>query len=208
MSMVTRSRFPFLASLLLGAYLLVPEALSGQESTTRGWNLGFHLQGATLAVEGEEGDGGGGVGIRAGYGFNRIFTLYLEMDGITVDSENAEDFQGTWSLGHVDLGARFHFANSLRSWVPYLEAALGYRGAEVKDVAVGGDEGGEVTINGSSFSLGGGMMFYFKQTFALDLGLKVSSGEFTEIEIGALSIGGLDVDATSTRFKVGLVWWL
>lgn len=208
MSIVPKNPRPLVGPLVLGLSLLVSGPLGGQESTTRGWNLGVHLQGATLSVEGEEGDGGGGIGFRVGHGFNRIFTLYLEADGISVDSENAQDFQGTWTLGHVDIGGRFHFANSLRSWVPYLEAAVGYRGASVKDVAVGGDQGDDVTINGSSFSVGGGMMFYFKQTLALDVGLKVSSGEFTEIEIGALSIGGLDVDATSTRFKFGLVWWL
>lgn len=190
---------------LLGASGTAP--LRAQQSTTRGLNLGFYLEAASLSVEGSEGESGGGAGFRVGYGLNRIFSLYFEADGVSVESQNAERFQGTWTLGHADLGTRIHFANSLRSWVPYLDVAVGGRWASVKDVEVNGQSGGDVSISGGSFSFGGGLSAYLKETLALDVGLKFSTGEFNEIRIGALSINNLDVDAKSARFRVGLVWW-
>jgi hypothetical protein len=191
----------------VGMVGLSPLPAEGQRSTTRGLNLGLHLQGASLEVEGGGKDGGGGLGFRVGYGFNRIVSAYFELDGVSVDSENAEVFQGTWSLGHADLGVRFHFANALRAWVPYLELAAGARFASVSDVEAGGERFEDVSFSGGSFSFGGGIDVYFSQTLALDVGLKVSGGEFTEVDLGPVSLNNLDIDATSTRFKVGVVWW-
>jgi hypothetical protein len=181
--------------------------VQGQESTTRGLNLGFHLQGATLSVGDGEADGGGGAGFRVGYGINRIVTLYFEGDGVSVESDGSDEFQGTWTLGHGDLGVRFHFANALRSWVPYLDVAIGARAASVKDITSGNQDLEDITFNGGAFTFGGGIYFYFKQTLAMEVGFKVSGGEFTELDLGAVSFENLDIDATSNRFKVGLVWW-
>ncbi len=196
-------------STVLAFFLLACTAppLAGQKSTTRGLNLGFHLQAASLSVQDGKSDGGGGAGFRLGYGLNRIVTLYLEIDGITVDSEGSDEFQGTWSLGHADLGARFHFANTLRSWVPYLEVAIGGRGASVSDARSDGNDVGDIKFSGGSFSFGGGLYLYFKQTLAADIGLKFSGGKFTEVDLGPISLNNLDIDANSTRFKVGIVWW-
>jgi hypothetical protein len=181
--------------------------LAAQKSTTRGLNLGFHLQAASLSVQDQEGEGGGGAGFRVGYGFNRIVTVYFELDGITVDSENAESFKGTWSLGHGDLGVRFHFANALRSWVPYLDVAVGGRGASVSDAKSDGADLGDINFSGGSFSFGGGIYAYFSQTFGLDVGLKFSTGTFNEVDLGPISLNDLDIDANSTRLKIGVVWW-
>ncbi|MBT8396243.1 MAG: hypothetical protein KJN92_04725, partial [Gemmatimonadetes bacterium] len=95
----------------------------------------------------------------------------------------------------------------LRSWVPYLEVAIGGRGASVKDILVNGEDAADITFNGGAFSFGGGIYAYLRQTLALDAGLKISSGEFTEVDVGAISVNNLDIDATSTRFKIGIVWW-
>jgi hypothetical protein len=190
-----------------GLLLALSTPLAGQKSTTRGLNIGVHFQGASLSVEGADSDGGGGLGARIGYGLNRIVTLYVEGDGISVDSEGSERVKGTWTLGHVDLGARFHFANTLRAWVPYLDVALGGRFAGIKDLKVDGEDQPDIELNGGAFSFGGGIYFYFTQTFGLDLGLKFTGGEFTEVKFGSSSLGDLDLDASSTRLKLGIVWW-
>ncbi len=192
---------------LLVLMALAATPLEGQKSTTRGLNLGVHLQASSLSVQDGDADSGGGLGLRVGYGLNRIVTLYFEMDGVSVDSESADEFQGTWTLGHVDLGARFHFANTLRSWVPYLDVAVGARAASVNDVEVNGQSVGDISFSGGSISFGGGIYAYFSQTFALDVGVKFSGGEFTELDLGSVSLNNLDIEANSTRFKVGIVWW-
>ena len=195
------------ALLVVGLMTFSASNVNGQESTTRGFNLGGHIQAGSLALEGGEGDNGGGLGIRVGYGINRIITLYFEADGFAVDSENSELFQGDWSLGQGDLGARFHFANALRSWVPYLDVAVGGRTVTVKNTRASDQDEGTVKFNGGAVSFGGGLGVYLKENLALDVGLKASFGTFNEIEIGAWSGQVLDIEATSTRFKVGIVWW-
>ena len=191
-----------------GATLLLSAApLSAQESTTRGLHLGFHLQGASLTVEGADPAGGGGAGFRVGYGINRIVTLFLEGDAVTVEAGDPSVFSGEWTLGHGEFGARFHFANSLRSWVPFLEVAAGGRGASVKSVFAGNQSWEDVNVSGGVFSVGGGIYAYFTETLALELDLRFSGGRFTKVDLGGLSINNLDIDASSSRFKVGVVWW-
>jgi hypothetical protein len=189
------------------ALLLSATPLTGQESTTRGLNLAFHFQGASLKLEDSDAAGGGGGGIRVGYGINRIVTLYAEADGVTVEAGNPSIFAGDWTLGHAELGARFHFANSLRSWVPFLEVAAGARAASVKDVEAFNQTWGDAEISGGVLTLGGGIYAYFSETLALEVDLKFSTGEFTQIDLGPLSVENLDVKAQSTRFKVGVIWW-
>ena len=198
-----------LSRIAVGAAVLLLYAmpLGAQESTTRGWHLGFHLQAASLKVEGADPAGGGGAGFRVGYGINRIVTLFLEGDGVTVEAGNPNIFSGEWALGHGEFGARFHFANSLRSWVPFLEVSAGGRAASVKSVTAGNLDWGDVNASGGVFSVGGGIYAYFTETLALEVDARFSGGRFTEIDLGGLSFSDLDIDASSSRFKVGLVWW-
>jgi len=72
---------------------------------------------------------------------------------------------------------------------------------------VNSQNAGDISFSGGSFSFGGGIYAYFTQTFALDVGVKFSGGEFTELDLGSVSLTNLDIDANSTRFKVGIVWW-
>ena len=197
----------FSALAVFGLMVAQVSPLAGQKSTTRGLNLGIHLQAASLSVQDGDADGGGGLGLRVGYGINRIVTLYFEADGVAVESEGSEEIRGTWGLAHADFGARFHFANTLRSWVPYLDVAIGGRVASVEDVEVNGQDFGDISFSGGAFSFGGGIYAYFNQTLALDVGLKFSGGEFTQVDLGNVSVNDLDIEASSTRFKIGIVWW-
>jgi len=89
------------AACLLGLTTLAATPLEGQKSTTRGLNLGVHLQAASLSIQDGDADGGGGLGFRIGYGLNRIVTLYFEADGVSVDSEGSDVFHPgfpTWTL--------------------------------------------------------------------------------------------------------------
>lgn len=197
-------------SLLSGAVallLLAPAVLSAQQSTTRGFSVGAHLQGSGLAVEQDDASTGGGLGVRVGYGFNRIITGFIQVDGSVIDIEAGGAVVGQWALAHADIGARFHFANSLRRWVPYLEASVGARTVGIDDAQLDGELFERVTFSGGAFTFGGGISTYLKPSLALDVSLKLTSGQFTEFDVGNAAIRNLDIDARSTRFGVGLVWW-
>jgi hypothetical protein len=189
------------------ALLFLANPLAGQESTTRGFHLGFHLQAASLTIENGDAAGGGGAGFRIGYGINRLVTLYFEGDGIAADAGDPDVLSGTWALGHGEVGARFHFANSLRSWVPFLDVAIGGRAATITDVVTGNQDLEDVEVSGGAFSFGGGIYAYFTETLALEVGAKFSTGTFSEVDLGVITLSELDIDAQSARFKVGLVWW-
>jgi hypothetical protein len=210
---------PALRAALLAAFAAgaaVSPAVA-QRSTTRGFTVGAHFQGASLAVEdadpsetllveGADPSSGGGAGLRVGYGFNRNFTGYIEADGITFDVEN-DYFGGEWSMAHVDLGLRYNFANSLRRWIPFVEASIGTRAVRLENATVDGDSVGRLNFTGGSASLGGGVGFFVSETLAIESLVKFTGGTFREIETGNVTVGDHDIDASSFRFKLGLAWW-
>lgn len=198
-----RSTFRFLPL----AALVASAPLAAQESTTRGFNVGLHLSGQSLTPEDGDRSNAGGAGIVVGYGFNRTVELFLQIDGSQFDVQNAA-VEGDWTMGHADLGVRFHFANSLRTWVPYLEAAIGGRAVNVTDGVINTvAQSDDITLSGGSFTLGGGILFYFNETFAADLQLALSGGRFTDVKVGNVTFTGGELDATSTRFNIGVSWW-
>jgi hypothetical protein len=201
-----RRAFPIAASLVLLA-AVGAGPLHAQASTTRGFNAGIHFTGSTLTIEDGDRSNAGGGGLWLGYGFNRTVQLFLQFDGTKFDVENAA-VEGDWTMGHADLGVRFHFANSLRSWVPYLQVATTARVVTVQngfinDVAQAED----VSLVGAGITLGGGIIFYFNQSLGADLQLAWTGGKFTRIEAGSVSYNDLDLDAQSARFNVGVSWW-
>jgi hypothetical protein len=194
-------------ALAASAAFVVPGQALAQRSTTRGLNVGAHLSGASLKVEdGDPRDDGAGGGIHIGYGINRTVELFLQLDGAGFMLD-AGTIQGEWTMAHADLGARFHFASTLRRWVPYLQVALTGRGVTVKDAEIENQPRNDVAFGGGGFSGGGGLLFYLTETLALDAELMLTAGQFTEIKVDNVTISGLEIDATSSRFSLGLSWW-
>jgi hypothetical protein len=182
--------------------------LSAQQSTTRGFMVGAHIGASSLKVRDSERSNGGGGGLVVGYGLNRVVTIFGQIDGSTVDVTNQPQADGTWALGQGDIGVRFHFANSLRSFVPYLQGALSIQTVNVTDIPASSPfTGQKVTFSGGAFTLGGGLMLYVKESVAFDLGLLFSGGEFTEVRVGNATFSGFDTNVQSTRFNIGVVWW-
>lgn len=196
-------------ALLLTASALLPcaSAARAQESTTRGLTVGVHLSGASLQVESQDRNNAGGGGLRLGYGVNRRITIFAQGDGARFDEQSTGDFDGDWTMGHFDVGVRFNFASSLRPWVPFLEGALGYRAVSVSNPVVQGTPRNELSLEGAGLTLGGGVAFYFVESFALDVALLWTGGEFDTVRVDDVSVGNLDVDANSSRLNVGVAWW-
>ena len=40
-----------------------------------------------------------------------------------------------------------------------------------------------------------------------DAALKWTGGEFTEVDLGSVALRNLDIEASSFRLGVGIVWW-
>ncbi len=189
------------------AALALSAPLEAQESTTRGFMLGLHGSGGSLSVEdGDRAEAGGG-GLIVGYGFNRRFTVFGQIDGARFDEQSTGDVEGDWTLAHLDLGVRFNFANSLRRWIPFVQAAVGHRSVNVVDPVVEGSQEEEVDFSGASLTLGGGVAYYLSPSWSLELGLHFTGGEFTTLRVNNVSVSGFDEDATSSRLNFGVRWW-
>ena len=190
------------------ALFFVAESAAAQQSTTRGFTIGLHVSGSSLNVEGgdNERNNAGGGGIHLGYGVNRRITIFAQGDAAKFD-ETTDNIEGEWTMGHFDVGVRFNFANSLRKWVPFLQAALGYRAVSVSNPVVNSNPVNELSISGAGFTLGGGVDFYFSESWALDLQLLWTGGEFSTLRVDNISVSGLDFDANSSRVNLGVSWW-
>ena len=63
------------------------------------------------------------MGLRIGYGLNRIVTPYFGGEYADIRSRGLEAFD-RMTFAHVDLGVRLHLAGGRRRWVPYGDLAL------------------------------------------------------------------------------------
>lgn len=105
------------------------------KSSTTGFTLNVHLSGASLRItenDESETESGGGLGLHLGYGFSPRFLMFIGVDGATIDSNDPE-IASNYGLAHVELGARYSFANPDGRWVPYLQASLGGRSVGAGD---------------------------------------------------------------------------
>ena len=175
-------------------------------SSTKGFFMGAHLNGSSVKVDEqgfEDEANGGGLGFQLGYGFTPQFALFIDLTAAQLEDEVG--------FGHFDLGARYAFTSPTRRWVPSVEAAFTSR-ALMQDDAELEDENGETAIVdlellGSGFTLGFGLQYYATPSWAFGAGLKFTSGEFDSVKVDNITIDGFEIDATSTRFNLGVTWF-
>ncbi len=153
------------------------------------------------------------MGARAGYGLNRIVTLYAGAYEADVDVQEFDAFDRV-TFGHIDYGVRLHLANSRRRWIPYGDLAL-ITFWPVSDVLENGEQTTTDFSTVPSSSLGGGLAIYLSEAWALDVNFKRRKSQFKDVQVGNVSIGGSeqhshtfrDIDAESARLTVGISWW-
>ena len=168
--------------------------------------LSLGLGGASLYSEDlqDETHSGGGFSAQLGWGFNRLFTLLTAANGAVMDQGDNE-----FVLVHFDLLGRFSFAGPRRAWVPYVEGGLTARVAGQDNSVVIGDGGPQdvdLEISGGGFTIGGGVDYQVIPALALGANIRWTSGEFSTVKFNNVSIDGFELDATSTRFNIGLTW--
>jgi hypothetical protein len=198
-----RTRTTLLVAVLVAVSGSVAAAqqLEAPRSKTNGFNVGIYLNGAALQVENvDEIDSGGGLGIRFGYGFNQ--NLEIVVDGQAAEMSTSGS-SATYTLAHFDLGARYSFGSAASAARPYFAASLSGRSASVPIGTTSLD------IRGGGVGLGGGLRYFFSPSFAIDGGLGLTYGSFSEGRIGSdawQDLGGDSFNGTSTRLNVGLSW--
>lgn len=145
---------------------------------------------------------GPGLHIGGGWGFNSHFALFLDAAAANIDG-GGDDY----TLSHVDIGARYHFGASANALRPYLEASFTGRTAALDDQNVEGNDDVDIDLSGPAFTVGGGILYFFKPGWAFNAHAKWSFGTFSRVRVENITADGLDVDATSGRLAVGVSWF-
>ena len=185
-------------------------------------------------------ESGGGGGFQVGYGINRNFTVYVGYDGSRLDfaSSNLSEpgefsvvFEDKYWLKQLELGARWNFVSPVRTWVPYVDLAFTRPSGgsnfsifpdddedpstppEDDDGVAGRDDSvdGEFELeDGSAFTVGGGITWFFSQKLALDVNVKYSGVKFDGLKLsagGLTETGDEDTKFGLTRVNFGLSWY-
>ena len=169
-------------------------------ATSTGFGSDLNLNNEDIRVF--DGDQGVGLSLKAGYGFSPLFTLYLgysisgmERNGTDIPFWNDDN---NYALGVLELGSRFTFRDGDKKFRPYASVTLA-------SVAAVFDDEPETSAKGGAISLGGGAQYFLSDVFALDAGLTLSPGNFSEI---VFIDNDVDVDDDggffAARFSLGL----
>lgn len=167
-------------------------------SHSSGFFVGLGLEGNGLTTnDGSPTESGGGTGLILGYGFSPRWALYGDLSGAVMNATDG----GTYSLGHLDIGARVHFRTGPNVIVPFLQFGLVGRTIAA---TVNGDN---VTFTGGGVSFGGGFNAHFTPSWALSTAVTWSVGSFNNFQVDNVAVNGLSVDATTARIHLGLIWF-
>ena len=199
--------------LLLGVSLglLSGQLAFSQVSNTEGLFLNIGATSAGLSsdlnlgvngVQVFDRDGGGGISLKAGYGFSPLFTLYAGYS-ISGMERNGTDIpfwrdDNQYALSLLELGGRFTFRDASKKFRPYADVAL-------TSTAAVFDNEPETSAKGGAITLGGGGQYFLSNVFALDASLLLSPGSFSNIVFVDYSADvGDDGGFFATRFSLGL----
>ncbi|HKG94370.1 MAG TPA: outer membrane beta-barrel protein [Gemmatimonadaceae bacterium] len=204
----------FTRGALAAAVLLAAAPVAAQSRTpvrSTGFILGIGLGGTNFSPEDGDGTTGGGGNLDLGWGFTPRFAVLLGLNGAAFEWEGVSDRGNEdMTLAHVDLLARYSFHSPTSIYVPYVEGGITRRAfsSNDDDVPLEG-ESGKLEYSGNALTVGGGINFFFNQALALDLGARVSLGKFDTIKFRGTSVTdeGFELDATTTRFTLGLTWY-
>jgi hypothetical protein len=168
-------------------------------SHSSGFFIGIGAEDAGLSnTSGGPTDNGSGGAVIVGYGFNQRWALYGDVADATM---NAADGSGTYSLSHVDLGARVHFRAGPNVVVPFLQ--FGLTGRQVSETV----NGSNYTGTGGGVTFGAGLNVHFTPGFALSGSISWAAGNFNDFRVDNYSVGNYSVDAMTARLHLGVIWF-
>ena len=185
-------------------FLLIGIQVNAQKNT-RGLYLGLSPTGGEIFYDEDNlsnKDPFSGLDLRLGYGINSTTTLFVGIGGYDAEGQEEDLLREDYSAGLFELGAKFHFGKKMKNPIFYAEAAL--QGA-VADYS----EDVEFTLSGGGIGLGGGVLFYIGDVFAIDVGLKGSWGSINDVDLGGVSfdISDEDFGYRFSRLSVGVAWY-
>ena len=179
----------------------VPAAWAHDVSRDKGFYMGATIGGATIYPEDNPNsdfqieDGGGFFTIKAGYSFNRVFSLEFAAVG---QGYETTDPTINASLGSLQVMAMYHFRPG-HQFRPYVKGGLGGYGLQLQQNNV------SATANGGGVVLGGGIDYIFTRNFGMgiDFTHNIIGFDKVEVDFGGNTVG-TEIDEDGAMTSVGL----
>ena len=169
-----------------------PLDLSATSNTT-GLSAGLHVNTSAIRSPGSVTDKGGGLGLRISYGLNEKVAFYFNKDAATLSARLLD-----YAVIHTDFGVRYSLANGTSATVPYVEGAFSRRTWNQAAYT------NERAFTGTAATVGGGMQHFLNRRMALDAGLLVSYGTFTNATLNSVPVADYRGESVwSSRLNVG-----
>ena len=192
-----------------------PMSAGNRADRPSGFMLNVHSVGVPgLAIGGGEDQGqngtfntsfGAGAGVTLGWGFNGIFSAFTTVDLAKQNTAPTDVPQGSWGLAHMEVGARANLPLGTMATIPYVTASFGGRSLAAQATFDDGEKT-DVSLSGHYFGLGAGIEHAFSRTMAVDAGVDVGFGKFSQVKVGGDETTD-DVDPTrSIRMRLGVTW--
>jgi opacity protein-like surface antigen len=188
------------------------DKVSDARDLTTGLTAGVYSLAATgVSISGPQIDGafttnlGEGLGLLAGYGFNRTLGLFASLDVAKQATSDGTSPSGTFGLAHFEIGARANISTGSARTIPYVSASIGNR-ALAASIVNDGEETNKLTISGHMFALGAGIQHFMSPHLALDAGVEYATGKLGHFDDDG---GPYDMPVNSsatTRLRVGVNW--
>jgi hypothetical protein len=165
--------------------------------------LGITIQGP--GVDAITTNTGEGVGVQVGYGFSPNLMAFVSGTVVKQGTEYGQG--GSFGLAVLEAGARMTFAQPGKRAVPYVSAHVGTHGlgADISEQGINA----QVRFSGTQFGAGGGILYAFSPSLALDAGLVGDRGKFGNFKFsgdinrtGTIPVGS----STTFRLKAGFSW--
>lgn len=198
-----------IAGFMAAALLLAATDAGAQGAPSqRGVVLGVFGNLSALQLDedgGTNAENGPGAGVMLGYGSASGLTGFIRgtYAGVTYEEEGGGD--GTFALAIVELGARYGFSSGPDAKLR-LYGELGLSGTALSDEAVLEGQEVDYTFAGPAILLGGGIEYDVSRSMAVDVGMALGKGRFTQLEVDGESADDFDeLDFTTVRINAGIV---
>lgn len=151
-------------------------------------------------------EAGGGANLWIGYGITPSFTLRLLAAGASHGTTDP-DVDVAW--GGVTLEAQYLFRDP-RPWRPYVTGGVGGYTTSSRQDAL------DFEATGGGIVLGGGVLYFFNDTWAMDLALRGSLVNWEEMNATFKFPDGstatvatpIEEDGGALDILIGVSWWL
>lgn len=181
-------------------------AAAQTRSTTAGFFVGAHINGSSLQLDDVfDTEWGAGAGLLVGYGINKNWAVFANVDGARLRDENP-GFVGNYRLAQLDLGARYTFGKPTQPVRPFAELAVTGRrfDAELNLFGITAD----TRWTGGGATIGTGADMFVSKSVAISLAGKLTFGKLGDLKINGVEQPSAESrGATSARLNAGVTWY-